>query len=153
MQTRQLWHAVAAHTRKLYASGGLGPRKGPVAADTGELVAFIARTAAVRCLHAGRLADGLKIYLRELFPQLRLSRWRFLAGFPLLVLRSPFRGASNRRIRTGRALCCSGRTPLGVAAAYKLRGFTGQPLAAGFSAFQAGPSPSATPRRSFTVLA
>jgi glycosyltransferase involved in cell wall biosynthesis len=90
------WVSAAAHMRKLYASGGLGPRKGPMAADTGELVAFIARTAAVRCLHAGRLADGLKIYLRELFPQLRLGRWRFVVGFPTLMLRSVIYGAPRR---------------------------------------------------------
>lgn len=92
----RFWILGAQHMRRLLAEGKLGPETGPMAADTRELVAFIARTAAVRCLHAGRFADGVKIYLRELIPQLRLGRWRFVVGFPLLMLRSTICGAPRR---------------------------------------------------------
>jgi len=80
------WILGARHMRLEFQAGRLGPRTGTAAVDTRELVAFIARSAAVICLGAGRPVDGAKIYLREFLPQLRLARIRFLVGFPLLLL-------------------------------------------------------------------
>jgi glycosyltransferase involved in cell wall biosynthesis len=82
------WILGARHMRREFQAGRLGPRAGHGATDTRELVAFIARSAAVTSLHAGRFADGAKIYLREFLSQLRLGRFRFLAGFPLIFVKT-----------------------------------------------------------------
>lgn len=81
------WILGAYHMRRELRAGRLGPSTGTGAKDTREIVAFIARTAAVTSINAGRYSDGMKIYLQEFWPQLRLGRGRFLLGFPPLLLK------------------------------------------------------------------
>lgn len=64
-------------------------------ADLDDLIAFLGRTAVVRCALAGRRIDALAAFWRELPHQLRQRRFRFLAAAPWLLTAS--RPALQRR--------------------------------------------------------
>lgn len=54
--------------------------------DLSNFLAHLGRTAAVRQLMGGYRLGGLRLFLSEFRPQLRLAKFKFLLAFPLLML-------------------------------------------------------------------
>lgn len=64
-----------------------------------EAITLHARAASVAALNGRTIRGAVRLYLTTLCWNLRLGRWRYLAGFPLLAGRATFRSLLGPRVR------------------------------------------------------
>ena len=83
----QSWILGRTHMRKLASQNKLGPAAGPYAADVRAFLGYLGRTTAVVAMRQGKTAAAMDAYTREFWHQLRLGRVKFLAGFPLVMIK------------------------------------------------------------------